>query len=49
MKLELLVDEKNIEINEFVQNILASTIIGAVSTLNGVNNDSKSIVIKIEK
>lgn len=49
MELKLIVDEKDIKINSFVQEFLAGTIIGALNTLNGIDTNSTSIVIKIEK
>lgn len=49
MEVKLIVDGKDIEINNFVQKILAGTIIGAVSTLNGVEDDCGEIVLKIRR
>ena len=49
MEVKLTVDEKDIEINAFVQKILAGTVIGAVDTLKGVEDDYNEVVIKIKK
>ncbi|MCC7576023.1 MAG: hypothetical protein KK926_04200 [Methanomethylovorans sp.] len=49
MEVKLTVDEKDIEINAFVQKILAGTLIGAVDTLKGVEDDYNEVVIKIKK
>jgi fluoride ion exporter CrcB/FEX len=46
---KLNVDGKEIPLNEFVVNILASTITGAVTTLHGVNKEWEKIEIKIER
>jgi len=45
----LKVNGKEIEINEFVQKILAGTVVGAVLTLNGIAADWKEIEIVIKK
>jgi hypothetical protein len=49
MEVVLTVDGKDIEINHFVQSILGSTVIGAVTTLHGVEDDCKEVVIKIKQ
>jgi hypothetical protein len=46
---KLKVDGKEVEINEFVEKFLAGTIVGAVSTLNGIEADWKKIEIVIKK
>jgi len=46
---KLLVDGKEIPINDFVENILAGTLAGAVTTLHGVSDGWKKIEIKIER
>ncbi|MCC6012855.1 MAG: hypothetical protein LM593_00565 [Candidatus Verstraetearchaeota archaeon] len=48
MKLRLIVDDKEIFLNDFVNNILGNIIISAVMTLKGVNKNWKSIKIEIE-
>ncbi|MCQ5340780.1 MAG: hypothetical protein NO483_03635 [Candidatus Methanomethylicia archaeon] len=49
MKLRLIVDDKEIFLNDFVNNILGNMIIGAVMTLKGVNENWRNIKIEIEK
>ncbi len=49
MSVKLKVNDKEIPLNEFVENILGSTISGAVTTLHGVDGDWKKIDIQIEK
>lgn len=48
MAMKLMVDGKEIVINEFVEKILTSTIVGAVSTLHGVTQEWKRIEISIK-
>lgn len=49
LEVKLTVDGKDIEINHFVQKILAGTVVGAVATLNGVEEDCGEIVINIKR
>jgi hypothetical protein len=49
MKLRLIVDDKEIFLNDFVNNILGNMIISAVMTLKGVNENWRIIKIEIEK
>jgi hypothetical protein len=49
MEVELTVDGKSIEINHFVQAILGSTVVGAATTLHGVDRDCKEILIKVKQ
>lgn len=49
MAVKLIVDGKEIPINDFVASFLAGTLSGAVTTLQGVNEKWKSIEIKIER
>jgi len=49
LDVSLIVDGKEIPINQFVTNILSGTIAGAVTTLHGVNENWKNIEIKIER
>jgi hypothetical protein len=49
MSLKLKVDEKEIPLNEFVEQILSGTILGAVTSLRGINQDWKKIEIEIKK
>lgn len=47
--IKLLVDGEEIELNEFVSNILSGTISGAVSSLHGIKKEWNKVEIKIEK
>ncbi|WP_342305981.1 hypothetical protein [Methanolobus sp. ZRKC5] len=49
MEVELIVDGKNIEINHFVKAILGNMVLGAATTLHGVEKDSKEILIKVKQ
>ncbi|MCW4004298.1 MAG: hypothetical protein NWE95_10350 [Candidatus Bathyarchaeota archaeon] len=49
MTLKLKVDGKEIPLNEFVEQILSGTIMGAVSSLRGIKENWEKIVIEIEK
>ena len=49
MPLKLLVDGKEIPLNEFVESILTGTLTGAVATLHGINEDWKKIEIAIKR
>ena len=47
MDMQLKVDGKDIPLNEFVENILNGTIVGAVTSLKGIREDWKKIEIYI--
>jgi hypothetical protein len=49
LDVKLLVDGKEIELNEFVVKILGGTIVGAVTSLRGIRSDWKEIEIKVKK
>ncbi len=49
MAVKLLIDGKEIPLNEFVESILAGTITGAVTTLHGIDEDWKKIEIAIKR
>ena len=49
MRLKLLVDGKKIPLNEFVEKILNGTIIGAVTSLQGIKEDWKEIEMEISR
>ncbi|MBC7086331.1 MAG: hypothetical protein H5T43_08240 [Methanomethylovorans sp.] len=49
MEVKLIVDGKDVEINNFVQKILAGMVIGAVGTLNGVEESCNEIIVKIKR
>jgi hypothetical protein len=47
MGMKLLIDSKEIPLNEFVEKILSGTIVGAVTSLRGIKEDWKKIEIEI--
>jgi hypothetical protein len=47
MGLKLVVDGKEIPLNEFVEKILNGTIVGAVTSLRGIKENWKKIEIEI--
>jgi hypothetical protein len=49
LAIRLLVDEEEIELNEFVSKIMTGTIIGAVTSLRGINKDWKQIKIEVTR
>ena len=49
MNVKLMVDGAEIDLNEFVEKILTGTIVGAVTSLRGINKDWKKIEIKVTK
>jgi hypothetical protein len=49
MGMKLLIDGKEIPLNEFVEKILNGTIVGAVTSLRGIKEDWKKIEIEISK
>lgn len=49
LKLKLIVDGKEIPVNEFVEKILTGTIVGGVTSLRGIKEDWKSIKIEISE
>lgn len=49
MSIKLLVDDKEIPLNEFVGKLLAGTIVGAVTSLKGIKDDWKKIELKVTK
>lgn len=49
MNSKLLVDGKEIDLNEFVEKILAGTVAGAVTALRDVRTDWKKIEIQVTK
>jgi invasion protein IalB len=46
---KLKVDGKNIPINDFVESILSGCIVGAVTTLHGIDEDWQKIEIEIQR
>jgi hypothetical protein len=49
LELKLVIDGKEIPLNEFVNNILTGTMVGAVTSLRGVREDWKKIEVEITK
>jgi hypothetical protein len=49
LDIKLTVDGKEIDLNEFVQKILAGTITGAVASLRDIKKDWKEIEIKVAR
>jgi len=47
--IDLTIDEKEVELNEFVAKILSGTIIGAISSLRDVEDDWTELTLKITK
>jgi len=49
MSIKLLMDGREIPLNEFVEKILSGTIVGAVTALRGIKEDWKKIEIEISR
>jgi hypothetical protein len=49
VELKLVIDGKEIPLNEFVSNILTGMMVGAVTSLRGVREDWKKIEVEITK
>jgi hypothetical protein len=49
MDMKILIDGKEIPLNEFVEKILSGTIVGAVTSLRGIKEDWKKIEIEISR
>jgi hypothetical protein len=49
MGMKIMIDDKEIPLNEFVEKILSGTIVGAVTALRGIKEDWKKIEIEISK
>jgi hypothetical protein len=49
MQIQLLVDDDDVALNKFVVNLLSGTIVGAVTSLRGIKEDWKEIIIKVER
>jgi len=49
LNVKLFVDDKEIDLNEFVVKILSGTIVGAVTSLRGIKKDWKKIEIEVTK
>lgn len=46
---KLFVDGKEIDLNEFVADMLSGTLVGAVSSLQGIKKDWKELKVKIKR
>ena len=46
---KLSVDGKQVELNDFAGKILAGTIVGAVTSLGGINKEWKEIKIEVDR
>jgi len=49
MEMKLVIDGKDVPLNEFVNKILTGTIVGAVTSLRGIKDDWKKIEVEITK
>lgn len=49
LDVKLLVDGKEIDLNEFVKKVLSGTIVGAVTSLREIKKDWKEIEITVSK
>ena len=49
LDVKLFVDGEEIELNEFVVNILSGALVGAVTSLHGIKEDWKEIEVKVTK
>ncbi|HLE75591.1 MAG TPA: hypothetical protein VI864_06060 [Candidatus Bathyarchaeia archaeon] len=49
MDMKLLIDGREITLNEFVEKILSGTIVGAVTSLRGIKEDWKKIEVEISR
>ena len=47
MKMKLLVDGKEIPLNDFVESILTGMVVGGVNALKGIKEDWKKIEIEV--
>jgi hypothetical protein len=49
MDVKLIVDGKEINLNEFASKILSGTVIGAATSLRGITKDWKEIEIRVKR
>jgi len=49
MDVKLLVDDDEVNLNEFVVKILGGTVVGAVTSLRGIKKDWKKIEVKVTR
>ncbi len=49
MEVKLFVDGAEIDLNEFVEKMLSGTLVGAVTSLRGIEKDWREIKVKVTK
>jgi len=49
LKVEIIVDGENVPLNAFIQGMLGGGLVGAISSLNGVEPDFKNVQISIDQ
>jgi hypothetical protein len=49
LNVKILVDGKEIDLNEFAEKILGGTVVGAVTSLRGIKKDWKEIEIEVKQ
>jgi hypothetical protein len=49
LSIKLLVDGEEISLNEFASKILSGTVVGAVTSLRGINKEWKKIEIEVTR
>lgn len=49
MDVKLVVDDEQIDLNEFVTKVLSGTVVGAVTSLRGIKKDWKKIEIELTR
>ncbi len=49
MEAKLIVDGKEIPLNEFVSKMLGGTVVGAVTSLRGIKDDWEKIEVEVTK
>jgi hypothetical protein len=49
LNIDLLIDGESIDLNEFVEKILAGTVVGAVTSLRGIKKNLAKIEIRIKR
>ena len=49
MEVSLTIDDKTIELDEYIKDFLGGTIQGAISPLKGINSNWKQLKIKVKR
>jgi hypothetical protein len=49
LDVKLVVDDEQIDLNEFVTKVLSGTVVGAVTSLRGIKKDWKKIEIELTR